>query len=298
MKTKTKRTRMLKIDQLIRDPALQMRENIEADPENFARLLEMVSDGEMPPPCEVVSDGRAHWLTDGYLRTAVLEKAGKSSVECLILPGTFLDARMRALRANAGNGSGRTDGDRRKAVNAILDSPELLEKARNEFGCGILAAVAKACGVSSCTVSRSMESRGEQIHNGKIVPRRTREKPNQDEILSTCEVEDDCQNIDNDDDPPEPSLTVVGHHCSGCNGHRQHFIRVEMTGGKATRHMECSICGNRSILGIACPRCTGCRFITMATRHRGDATVRVRRCLNEKCGHRFRTKEVMHSASA
>lgn len=48
-------------------------------------------------------------------------------------------------------------------------------------------------------------------------------------------------------------------------------------------------------VGVVCPKC-GCRiFVTKYTRHRGRATVRVKKCTNKDCGHRIRTVEKVES---
>lgn len=51
-------------------------------------------------------------------------------------------------------------------------------------------------------------------------------------------------------------------------------------------------------IGIACPRC-GSRFlVTVFTRYRKGAIVRVRRCKADGCGHRIRTVERVESYSS
>ena len=52
----------------------------------------------------------------------------------------------------------------------------------------------------------------------------------------------------------------------------------------------------RRLPGVTCPGCGGRIFLTVYTRHREKATVRVRKCA--KCGHRIRTVERVESSKS
>lgn len=85
---------------------------------------------------------------------------------------------------------------------------------------------------------------------------------------------------------------TAGARCEFCEAHRLHEIRVVTEGsGKVTRNLVCTACERTTRLGVCCPKCGDVRLKTEYTKHRGDTTVRVKRCVG--CGAKCRAKEVL-----
>lgn len=88
-------------------------------------------------------------------------------------------------------------------------------------------------------------------------------------------------------------------YCPECRGFRAHEVVIQREskrkGGKITRVIRCSACHNSVPLGVCCPKCWDVRLRQVYTRHRGAATIRVKQCVNPKCGRRIRTREVIES---
>jgi len=75
-------------------------------------------------PLDVFYDGEAHWLADGFHRIAAAKLAKLASIEARIHRGTLRDAIFFAVRANSAHGLRRSNADKRKAVQAMLDDDE------------------------------------------------------------------------------------------------------------------------------------------------------------------------------
>ncbi len=161
------------LDRLVRDPRLQMRAALAdglTDPDTVERYCEELADGKPFPPLEVVSDGAACWLVDGFQRAAALERLGKGSAECVVYPGNFTEALLRALSANARHGLTRTPQDCRRALATLLDAPELLHKVLAGAGGrgGVYRALAATCGVSKGLLYKVLEERGMHAIGGTL----------------------------------------------------------------------------------------------------------------------------------
>ncbi|MBA4187558.1 MAG: hypothetical protein C0467_06020 [Planctomycetaceae bacterium] len=162
----------LPIERIVRDPALQMRSltNGLTDPSTVERYREAIDDGEEFPQLDVVTDSddptdsdATNWLTDGFQRIAAYELAGKASVECIVYRGTYREALLRALPANAKHGRPRSPEDQRRSLATLLDAPDLLKRVRTaakEDGIsGTIRALARACGVSNGLVTKVLKER-------------------------------------------------------------------------------------------------------------------------------------------
>jgi hypothetical protein len=174
--TKPKRE-WVPLDRLVRDPALQMRASLPdglTDAATVERYREAMQEGEEFPPLEVVSDGQSYWLFDGFQRAAAVELAGKGSAECLIFSGTYQDALLRAISANARHGLTRTISDCRRALMTLIDTPELLQKvlAQAKDQGGVHLALATTCCISKGLVYKVLEDRNLRAVGGKLVKKR------------------------------------------------------------------------------------------------------------------------------
>lgn len=75
-------------------------------------------------PVDVFFDGSTYWLADGFHRFYGAREAKKASIPCRIHNGTQRDAILFACGANASHGLRRTNADKRRAVEALLNDEE------------------------------------------------------------------------------------------------------------------------------------------------------------------------------
>jgi len=141
-------SKFLKFSELRRDPALQSR--VAMDPELIADYRDAILRGDRLPPVSVVFDRQFYFLVDGWHRCAAQEAAGKFEVEADIVDGKYRDAMLASVGANHRNGARRTNADKRRAVQRLLDDPEWAQWS-NE-------AIAKVCVVSPHTVAEVRQS--------------------------------------------------------------------------------------------------------------------------------------------
>lgn len=85
------------------------------------------------PPIVVYYDGQDYWLADGFHRVAAAEEAKRKKIEADIHPGTYRDAILHAVGANAAHGIRRTNADKRKAVLTLLQDREWRQWSDHEL---------------------------------------------------------------------------------------------------------------------------------------------------------------------
>lgn len=127
-------TQTLQIDIIRIDGGTQPREAI--DEQLVAEYAESVGD---LPPMVVFNDGADYWLADGFHRWHAYRKAGLTTVACDVRKGTCRDAVLYSVGANAEHGKRRTNADKRKAVQTLLNDAEWSKWSDR--------AIAKACRV-------------------------------------------------------------------------------------------------------------------------------------------------------
>ncbi len=103
------------------------------------------------PPVTLFFDGAVYWLADGFHRYFGAKAAGKDRIAEEVTPGTLRDAILFSLSANSKHGLKRSNADKRKAVQTLLDDPEW-SKWSNEK-------IASVCVVSPHTVADIKKSR-------------------------------------------------------------------------------------------------------------------------------------------
>lgn len=112
----------LQIVSIKRDFALQPRATLNRDwIEEYA--LDMANGAAFPPPV-VFLDGNDYWLADGFHRVFAAEALGLVDIACDIRRGTRRDALLFSVGANAVHGHRRTNDDKRRAVDIMLNDPE------------------------------------------------------------------------------------------------------------------------------------------------------------------------------
>lgn len=97
--------------------------------------------GDKFPDVTVFFNGLEYYLADGFHRYFATKKLGKTSIGCNVATGTLREAILFSKGANADNGLPRTNADKRKCVNGMLDDFEWCDWNNVE--------IAKACRVSA-----------------------------------------------------------------------------------------------------------------------------------------------------
>lgn len=111
--------------------------NTEAVSEYATALM----DGAIMPPVVAFFDGSNYWLGDGFHRLHACRKAGQESIQVDVRLGTCRDARLYAAGANGAHGLRRTNDDKRRAVQMVLDDAQCAESWTDRE-------IAKHCAVS------------------------------------------------------------------------------------------------------------------------------------------------------
>lgn len=125
------------------DGGTQMR--VEMNEATVSQYAEDAAAGVKFPWVVAFDDGENVWLSDGFHRFKGFEQAGLEEITCDVRLGTLRDAILFAAGANAAHGLRRTNEDKRKAVQALLND--------EEWGKWPDAQIAKQCGVSQPFVS-------------------------------------------------------------------------------------------------------------------------------------------------
>ena len=153
----------IKIDQLTRSNKVLIRNEINAD--HLERFKEDRTRGDIFPPVQAVYDGENYWLYDGNHRVQAELENGNTSIWVDITEGTYRDAMLLSLGANADHGVGRSNQDKRNAVTKCLRDEEW-----GQWSAGVIADI---CRVSQAFVSKL---RKESTQNGFELPSATRGK--------------------------------------------------------------------------------------------------------------------------
>ena len=154
---------MLRLADIILDPEVQSRTQIDADVvEEYA---EKMREGTRFPPIVVFLDGEDLRVADGFHRVEAARLAGLDDIEADVRSGSRRDAVLHAVGANSTHGLRRTNADKRRAVQILLDDPEWTQWSARE--------IARRAGVSHVLVGRlrsGLSGNGYQI-GPKIVSR-------------------------------------------------------------------------------------------------------------------------------
>lgn len=173
------------VDRIRTDGGTQPRAAL--DEQVVAEYFDAQSRGDDFPPISVVYDGEHYWPYDGFHRIEVCRRAGALLIGAQVTQGTVEDARWLSYAANTKHGLRRSNGDKRRAVEAALRhsrSEKLSDRA-----------VAEHCGVDHKTVSaiRSGLAAGGEIphlktrvgQDGKEYPAQRKAAPEKAEILAS-----------------------------------------------------------------------------------------------------------------
>jgi len=101
---------------------------------------EAIKTGAQLPPVTLFYDGSHYWLADGFHRYFGAKAAGRTTIHEDITPGTLREAILYSLSANSKHGLRRSNADKRRAVQTLLDDAEWGAWSDNEL--------ARRCAVS------------------------------------------------------------------------------------------------------------------------------------------------------
>lgn len=125
---------------------------VEIDQQTVSSYVELVKEGTVFPPVTVYFDGNHHYLADGFHRYFAHKGAGHDEILATVINGTLRDAVLASLEANSTHGLPRTNADKRKAVQMMLDDFEWSEWSNAE--------IARRCRVSHTFVNKMRPADG------------------------------------------------------------------------------------------------------------------------------------------
>jgi len=128
----------INVNNIIIDKGTQSRAAISE--ETVTDYAEAMAAGDTFPPAVVYHDGVDYYLADGFHRLHAIKRLGKTSIQADVRTGTLRDAILYSLGANRDHGLRRSNADKRKCVQTLLDDFEWGEYSVNEM--------ARICGVS------------------------------------------------------------------------------------------------------------------------------------------------------
>ena len=76
------------------------------------------------PPVTVFFDGKAYWLADGFHRVAAAKLARRKTIQADVRKGGLRDAILHSCGANATHGYRRTNEEKKRAVEKLLEDEE------------------------------------------------------------------------------------------------------------------------------------------------------------------------------
>lgn len=169
--------KLLGMDVIRIDGGTQSREKI--DEAVVGDYADLIADGVQFPAVRVYFDGVSHYLADGFHRYHAHRKAGKGAIEADVEKGTLRDAILYSLGANHEHGLRRTNADKRKAVQAMLNDFEWQEWSNGE--------IARRCHVSERLVANVRGSDAPEVRKFKMADGTIAEKrvPKRAEKLDT-----------------------------------------------------------------------------------------------------------------
>jgi uncharacterized ParB-like nuclease family protein len=115
------------------------------DEETVSAYCEAIAGGAQMPPVVVFHEGKDFWLADGFHRLLASKRNHRETIAALIHQGTRRDAVLYSVSANTRHGLRLTNGDKRRAVETLLNDPEWTKWSDREIG--------RRCSVDGKTVA-------------------------------------------------------------------------------------------------------------------------------------------------
>jgi hypothetical protein len=134
---------MIELSKIRIDGGTQTREKL--NEATVKEYIEAINAGATFPPVTLFFDGSNYWLADGFHRYFATKKAGKKQIHEDVTPGTQRDAVLHSIGANTAHGLPRSNKDKKRAVETLLNDPEWSNWSTRE--------IAEKCAVSHSYVS-------------------------------------------------------------------------------------------------------------------------------------------------
>jgi hypothetical protein len=175
--------KLLEIAKIRIDGGTQCRAEINQPKVN--EYAELVESGVSFPAVRVFFDGLDYWLADGFHRYHAHRQAGHGSINADIEKGIARDALLYAIGANAEHGMPRTNADKRKAVQIMLDDFEWQDWSNAEISRHCKVSISLVAGMRG---DDAPKERKYKTATGKVM---TKSVPKKKEQEPEPEVEDD-----------------------------------------------------------------------------------------------------------
>lgn len=164
---------------------------------------EAIKTGAQLPPVTLFYDGAHYWLADGFHRYFGAKAAGRTTIHEDITPGTLREAILYSLSANSKHGLRRSNADKRRAVQTLLDDPEWSKWSSNE--------IAKRCAVGDHLVA---EMRKPSLRENEVTERTFTTKHGTTTTMNTANVGKKSKPAESEKPaepppPPEPEYTPL-----------------------------------------------------------------------------------------
>ena len=164
---------------------------------------EAIKTGAQLPPVTLFYDGAHYWLADGFHRYFGAKAAGRTTIHEDITPGTLREAILYSLSANSKHGLRRSNADKRRAVQTLLDDPEWSKWSSNE--------IAKRCAVGDHLVA---EMRKPSLRENEVTARTFTTKHGTTTTMNTANIGKKSKPAEPEKPaepppPPEPEYTPL-----------------------------------------------------------------------------------------
>jgi hypothetical protein len=135
---------------------------VHLDPEVVADYAEAMLEGATFPPVVLFHDGACYWIGDGFHRIEAARQVEQTTIPAEVSPGGLREALLYACGANRTHGLPRTNADKRRVVEVLLEDAEWATWSDNH--------IARHCGVAVSFVGRIRSALFPE-HSGEDQPR-------------------------------------------------------------------------------------------------------------------------------
>lgn len=148
--------------------------------ETVSEYAEAMQAGDEFPPITLFDDGVNFYLADGFHRLFAVKRLGKTSISANLEKGTLRDAILFSLSANNQHGLRRSNADKRKAVETLLDD--------FEWGTLSVNQMADICAVSPALVQAVKEGRdkGTKVSTVEVIKPKKDKKVKLDNVVEVA----------------------------------------------------------------------------------------------------------------
>ena len=145
-----------------------------------SEYAEAIRRGDTLPPVVVFHDGGTYWLADGFHRFHAHRAARAEDIDADVYTGTKRDAVLHSVGANANHGLRRSNDDKRRAVQTLLNDPEWSQWSDRQ--------IAQACCVSPPLVASARASVTVNSFSEEPAERRYTTKHGTTAVMNTAKI--------------------------------------------------------------------------------------------------------------